>query len=165
MILVILDAYSKYIDTHVMTSATTAATILWLRQTFSTHGLPCTIVSDNVSPFTSLEFQKYCSMNGIKHVRSSPFHPATNGLAERAVQTIKRGLKKMGGDLETRMFEFLGRNRLTPQMTTGESPAQTLMSKTPIVRLHLHLPGMECYSCKRKHRKDTIQMCHNICAM
>ena len=37
MILVIVDAYSKYIDAHVMTSATTAATILRLRQTFSTH--------------------------------------------------------------------------------------------------------------------------------
>ena len=48
-------------------------------------------------------------MNGIKHIRSSPFHLASNSLAERAVQTIKGGLKKMGGDLETRMFEFLGR--------------------------------------------------------
>ena len=123
MILVIVDAYSKYIDAHVVTSATTAATILRLRQTFSTHGLPCTIVSDNGSPFTSREFQQYCSMNGIKHIRSSPFHPASNGLAERAVQTIKGGHKKMGGDLETRMFEILGRYRITPQTTTGESPA------------------------------------------
>ena len=123
MILVIVDAYSKYIDAHVVTSATTAATILRLRQTFSTHGLPCTIVSDNGSPFTSREFQQYCSMNGIKHIRSSPFHPASNGLAERAVQTIKGGHKKMGGDLETRMFELLGRYRITPQTATGESPA------------------------------------------
>ena len=99
--------------------------------------------SDNGSPFTSREFQQYCSMNGIKHIRSSPFHPASNGLAERAVQTIKGGLKKMGGDLETRMFEFLGRYRITPQTTTGESPAQMLMSKTPRVRLDLLLPGRE----------------------
>ena len=52
MSLVIVDAYSKYIDSNVVTSATTAATILRLRHTFSTHGLPCTIVSDNGSPFT-----------------------------------------------------------------------------------------------------------------
>ena len=44
---VIVDGYSKYIDAHGMTSATTAATILRLRQTFWTHGLPDTIVSDN----------------------------------------------------------------------------------------------------------------------
>ena len=96
MILFIVDAYSKYTDAHVMTSATTAATILQLRQTFSTHGLPCTIVSDNGSPFTSQEFQQYCSMNGIKHIRSSPYHPANKGLAERAVQTIKTRTEEDG---------------------------------------------------------------------
>ena len=47
MILVIMDAHSKYIDAHVMTSSTTAITILRLRQTFATHGLSCTLVSDN----------------------------------------------------------------------------------------------------------------------
>ena len=73
MILVIADAYSKYINAHVTTYSSTAVTILRLRQTFSTHGLPCTIVFDNGSPFTILEFQQYCSMNGIKHIRSSSF--------------------------------------------------------------------------------------------
>ena len=84
MILVIVDAHSKYIDAHVMTSSTTAATILWLRQTFGTHGLPYTLVSDNGTAFTSHELQNYCRSNGIKHIRSAPFHPASNGLAERA---------------------------------------------------------------------------------
>ena len=158
MILVIVDAYSKYIDAHVLTSATTASTILRLRQTFSTHGVPCTIVSDNGSPLTSLEFQQYCSMNGIKHIRSSPFHPATNGLAERSVQTIKRGLKKMGGDLETRMFEFLGRYRITPQTTTGESPAQMLISKTPRFRLDLVRPRREN---RVLHQQEKAQESHN----
>ena len=99
----IVGACSKYIDAHVMTSATTAATILRLRQTFSTHGMPGTIVSDNNA--ACLECQQYCSMNGIKHKISSPYHPASNGLAERPVQTIKRGLNTMGGGLATRMFE------------------------------------------------------------
>ncbi len=76
-------------------------------------------------------------------MRRSPFHPASNWLAERAVQTIKRGLKKMGGDLETRIFEFRGRYRITPQTTTGESPAQMFMSKTPRVSLDLFLPERE----------------------
>ena len=49
----------------------------------------------------------------------------------------------MGGDLETRMFELLGRYRITPQTTTCESPAQMLMSKSPRVSHHLLLPGRE----------------------
>ena len=71
MIVVTVDAHSKYIDAHVVTSATTASTLLKLRQTFATHGLPCTLVSDNGTAFTSQEFQTCCKINGIKHTRSA----------------------------------------------------------------------------------------------
>ena len=80
MIVVTVDAHSKYIDAHVVTSATTASTLLKLRQTFETHGLPCTLVSDNGTAFTSQEFQT-CKINGIKHTRSALCHPASNELA------------------------------------------------------------------------------------
>ena len=50
------------------------------------------IVSDNASSFTSKKFSRFCALNGIKHVRCAPYYPFSNGLAERAVQTIKSGL-------------------------------------------------------------------------
>ena len=31
--------------------------------------------------------------NGVKHVRIAPYHPASNGLAERFVQSFKTALK------------------------------------------------------------------------
>ena len=60
MIVVIVDAHSKYIDAHIVTSATTASTLLKLLQTFATHGLSCTLVSDNGIAFTSQKFQMFC---------------------------------------------------------------------------------------------------------
>lgn len=33
--------------------------------------------------------------NGIKHFKSAPHHPATNGLVERFVQTFKKSMKAM----------------------------------------------------------------------
>ena len=47
MILVIVDSYSKWIEAHVVTTATATATINKLQLTFATHGLPDIIVSDN----------------------------------------------------------------------------------------------------------------------
>ena len=118
--MIIVDAYSKWIDVHVMQTSTSSATVEKLRQTFSTHGLPEIIVSDNGSNFTSKEFETFLKLNGIKHITTAPYHPAPNGLAERAVQTVKEGVKKQGGGtLETKVNRFLFQYRITPHTTTS----------------------------------------------
>ena len=97
MFLIIVDSYSKWIDSHVMNTSTSQATIEMLRITFSTHGIPDIIVSDNGTNFTSDEFERFIQVNSIRHIRVSPHHPSSNGLAERAVQTFKEGIEKMQG--------------------------------------------------------------------
>lgn len=142
-VLVIVDAHSKFINCHVVDSQTTQLTLRKLRETFAICGLPQTIVSDNGSCFTSHEFEEFCRQNGIKHARSSPFHPSSNGAAERAVQTVKNGVKKMqGGDLHTRLSRFLLTYNSTPQSTTGVTPAELLMKRTLRTRLSLVLPDV-----------------------
>ena len=67
-------------------------------------GLPEVIVTDNGPCFMSEEFETFLVNNSIKHIISSSYHPATNGLAERAVQIVKKGLKnEMAGTIETRL--------------------------------------------------------------
>ena len=85
--LILVDAYSKWLDVHIMNSTTSAKTIEKLRMVFSVHGLPHKIVTDNGTAFTSNEFRQFMAQNGIKHVTSAPYHPSSNGQAERAVQT------------------------------------------------------------------------------
>ena len=87
--LVVVDAHSKWLEVKFVNNATTINMIKHLRSLFATHGLPEMIVSDNGSVFTSIEFQDFCTKNGIKHVKSAPYHPASNGLAERTVQMYK----------------------------------------------------------------------------
>lgn len=70
------------------------------------------------------------AQNGIQHITSAPYHPSSNGLAERAVQTFKEGVKKMkGGSIEARVSRFLFSYHITPQTTTGLSPAEMLMNR------------------------------------
>ena len=95
MFLVVIDAYSKWIEVHRVNTATSRVTIEKLRSTFAIHGFPITIVSDNGRNFCREEFEEFLAKNGIHHRRKAPYHPASNGLAERAVQTFKKGMKKM----------------------------------------------------------------------
>ena len=110
-----------------MSTSTSSATIEKLRITFATHGLPEIVVTDNGSNFVSREFEDFLKQNGIRHIRTAPYHPACSGMAERAVQTFKEGMKKMrGGSVETLVSQFLARYRITPQTSTGVSPAERL---------------------------------------
>ena len=133
MFLLIIDAHSKWLEVHPTTMTTSAATITLLRKSFATFGLPEVVVSDNASNFTSEEFETFLRKNGVKHVRTPPYHPASNGLVERAVQTFKSGMKKLTeGSVETKVSRFLFKYRLTPQSSTGISPSELMFGR----RLH-----------------------------
>ena len=97
MFLLIIDAHSKWLEIHITTVSTAAVTIQKLQQTFATLGLPETLVSDNGTAFTSLEFQEFMKQNGITHLRTAPYHPASNSLAERAVQNFKANARRISG--------------------------------------------------------------------
>ena len=116
-------------------SATTAITIEQLLTLFAIHGLPeLMIVSDNGSVFTSFEFQiSVARMVSNNYVKCAPYHPTSNGLAERAVQTFKEALKQgnLQDSLTTQVSRFLFQYRLTPHSTTGISPAELLLGCRP----------------------------------
>ena len=144
MYLVIIDAHSKWIEAFVTTSSTSTTVIEILRHVFARFGLPEMIVSDNGPCFVSEEFESFLLTNGVKHITSSPYHPAMNGLAERAVQILKKGLKKVtNGSLQTRFAQILMSYRITPQSTTGASPAELLLGRQPRTRLDLLKPNTE----------------------
>ena len=49
---------------------------------------------DNRTSFANNEFKTFCTMNGIKHITTAPYHPSPNDPAKRAVQTFKSSIKK-----------------------------------------------------------------------
>ena len=118
MFLLIIDAHSKWMDIHSVNSATSSVTIDKMRSTFASHGLPEIVVSYNDPILWAV------NLNGIKHITSATYHPSTNGLVERAVQTFKQRMTKQGdGSVNTKLARFLLSYRITPQRTTDESPA------------------------------------------
>lgn len=137
-------------------------TIEKFRQAFATHGIPDVLVTDNGTCFTSHEFSCFTSENGILHVKTSPYHPASNGLAERAVRIFKEGMKKMDkgpGSLVTKLQRFLLNYRTTPHTTTGVTPAELLMNRKLRTKLDFVKPEIrervENRQKKFKHYHDS----------
>jgi len=93
MFLFIIDTHTKWIEAAPLPVATSQLTIQQLQPIFTHFGIPDTVVTNNVTCFVSSEFEQFLFVNGIHHQKSSPFHPATNGLAERAIHILKQGLK------------------------------------------------------------------------
>ena len=121
-------------------STTTEATVEEFRYIFATLGIPQQIVTDNGSQFVSKMFQRFTSSNNIKHIKSSPYHPATNGLSERFVQTLKQALRVSRNDnrsLQHRLASLLMNYRNARHSTTETTPAYLMMGRELLCRLHL----------------------------
>ena len=140
MLLVMVDSYSKFFWCHVMNFDTTASkTLAVLFGWFCDRGFPTTLVSDNGPQFTSKEFSDKMNKWGIKHLLTPPYHPASNGLAERTVGTIKSHLKKMDCpvtplELYVNLQSILHFHNAMPQSSTDQNPFE-LMAKAPVPSL------------------------------
>ena len=143
--LIVVDAHSKWPEIIPMQSTTSVSTIKVLMQIFAIHGLPERIVSDNGPQFCSQEFKDFLAVNGIQHIQSAPYHPATNGEAERFVQTFKQHMKCKNANTSTvhsSISKFLLTYRTTPHATTGVAPSLLLMGRKIRTKLDLMLPNL-----------------------
>ena len=145
MYLIVVDAKSKWMEVLPMSSTTTATILRVLRFLFSLHGLPEEIVSDNGPQFVSQEMKDFLKSNGIRQCLSSPYHPASNGEAERAVRTFKDAMKvrkNEQGSTAEKLARFLLGYRTTPHTATGCTPAEILMGRRLRTRLDLLHPDL-----------------------
>ena len=144
--LVMIDAKSRWAEIKILREAPNSYnTIKLLNEIFSTHGYPFVMVSDNASIFTSEVFKEYCHSNGIKQKFIAPGHPATNGLAERNVQTLKHRLKAMTSEdisIHQKIQKILLRYRATP-LADGKSPSELYLNRQIRIKLDAMRPYHE----------------------
>ena len=139
---VLIDAKSKFPFVADMKDNTTASALRnVLEQAFDWLGPPETLVSDNGPPFNSQEMVEFYRKYGIQHITTAPYHPASNGLAERFVRSFKEGMIKeqeAGKNKDMALRNVLRSYRWTPHTTTDIPPADMLLQRpvrTDLVRL------------------------------
>uniref|UniRef100_A0A8C4R6N9 Integrase catalytic domain-containing protein n=1 Tax=Eptatretus burgeri TaxID=7764 RepID=A0A8C4R6N9_EPTBU len=105
-----------------------------LKSVFARQGTPKELFMDNM-PFANPELRKFAQEWGFKVMTSSPTYPQSHGQSERAVQTIKQGLRKAaegGHDNQLMLRSY----RNTPLAGLPYSPTQLLICR----RLRNQLP-------------------------
>ena len=155
--LVGVDVHSKWPEVVSVSSTTSSSTIEDLRNLFARCGIPEQIVGDNGAQFVSEEFQAFVRSNGIRHITSAPYHPATNGLAEKAIQTFKQALRSRhlsSKPVKEKLAKFLIAYRNTPHSTTGVSPAQLLLGRLLSTRLDLVKPNLNRKMVNQQHQQS-----------
>ena len=133
--LLVVDYFSRYPEVVKLTSTTSVQVIAVLKSIFARHGIPETLRSDNGPQFSSHDFSKFASSYGFQHITSSPRFPQSNGQVERAVQSIKRMLKR-SQDPHIAVLSY----RATPHPWCGYSPAELCMGR----RIRTSVPH-KCY--------------------
>ena len=145
-LIVLKDAYSKWVDVITVPNITNQTLVEVLRPIFASHGFPELFVTDNGPAFISADFERFCKLNGIAHKLIPPDHAATNGAAERSVQILKQTLatsKDSGLILQHRVANFLLVNKNTPHATTGYTLAELFLKCQPRIRLTLVKPSLD----------------------
>ena len=150
MFLVVVDAHSKWPEVRELRVTTAAKTIEVL---FSAYGLPEQLVTDKGPQFTSEEFALFAKQNGIKHICTSPYHPASNGAAERLVQTFKQAMKAAANNgltLQHQLSSFQMAFHSTTHPTTGETPSKLFLGREMRTRFDLLRSDPQTRVCQKQ---------------
>ena len=91
---VAIDDHSRLAFAKIMPSEKKQSAIAFLKEAVAYYdSLGVTVervMSDNGSCYKSFAFRRTCKRLGLKHVRTKPYTPKTNGKAERFIQTSLR---------------------------------------------------------------------------
>ena len=102
---------------------------------FARVGIPKEILTDQGTNFTSMLLQELYRLLHIRHIRTSPYHPQTDGLVERFNRTLKMMLSKTavekGKDWDQLLPYVLFTYCKVPQSSTGFLPFELLYGHAP----------------------------------
>ena len=121
--LIIADYYTKWIECIAIPTQTAKVVVSVMKEVFSRLGVPKVVRSDNGSCYDSREFREFADLWGFKCVTSSPRYAPSNGMAEKAVDIVKRLWRKCT-DKEAALLAY----RTTP-LASGFTPSELMFGR------------------------------------
>ena len=132
-VLVVCDYGTRYPEAVPLKSIDAEHIAEELVKMFARVGIPKEILTDQGSNFTSQLLAELYRLLHVKALRTSPYHPQTDGLVERFNQTLKGMLRKNatedGKDWDALIPFVLFAYREVPQESTGFSPFELMYGR------------------------------------
>jgi RNase H-like domain found in reverse transcriptase/Reverse transcriptase (RNA-dependent DNA polymerase)/Integrase zinc binding domain/PHD-finger/Integrase core domain/C-5 cytosine-specific DNA methylase len=137
--MIAIEYFSKQLEVVPLPDKTADHTTrAFLANVLARYGACAEVLTDNGSEWKS-SFHDLLQQAFIDHRVTSPNHPQADGLAERAVQTVKRALQKHcastanTSDWDQQVYWIALGYRCSRQAATGRSPYEMLFGATPII--------------------------------
>ena len=131
-ILIIVDAGSGWIEAFQCGDRPTEKDIHCLSAIFGRFGAPHTLVSDNAKEIINDKVVTWLQAQSCTKLESPIYNPRSNGLAERAVQTVKRAMRAWNSSLRVSFHAFLQLDLFTHRNTSsvrGKTPSEVLLGR------------------------------------
>ena len=141
----VVDHFTQYVQAYVTRNqmARTTARVLY-NEYFSMFGFPQKLMSDQGTGFTSKVIAAMCSLLGIEKIQTTPYHPQSNGSAERVHQTLRRMIGKLDPEKCQKWPAHLGSVLIaynaTWSLVTGYSPYYLMFGRRPQLPIDLLFP-------------------------
>jgi cleavage and polyadenylation specificity factor subunit 1 len=124
-----IDRASRWVEVAPLASIS-AVDCAWafMHTWVACFGVPSQLTSDRGAQFTSALWDQLCKFLGIKHILTSAFHPASNGILERWHRSLKAALraKAAGADWYQHLPGVLLGLRCQPREDSAVSPAEAV---------------------------------------
>ena len=165
--LVIVDRLSNFFEVEKMSSTAGQCTATQFRKFFARWGSPKILKTDGGPQYTSGVFSELMAEFRIKHVTSSPYHPASNGHAESAGVKQAKKLVAINGYGTDAFYKALAASRNMEIESRGESPAMIVLGKElsnglwPAREERKELPPAACRAAARLKADMTLGLKDN----
>ena len=156
-VLVVVDHFSRYVQAFVTKNRTarTTARVLY-NNYFSVFGFPQHLMSDQGTEFCGKVIAAMCSLLGVEKVRTTPYHPQTNGSAERVHQMLQRMIGKLDPEKRKKWPAHIGSIFIaynsTRSQVTGYSLYYLMFGRRPRLPIDLFFP-----TCRTQMLTHTIE--------
>lgn len=123
---------SKYPDAVPLKRVDAQSVAEGMCEIFSRTGIPNELLTDQGSVFTGKLYKALCNVLGIHHLKTSAYHPQTDGCLERWHASLKAMLRKQPNrqqDWDRLLKYMLFAYRAAPHSNTGFSPYEVVYGR------------------------------------